>query len=119
MAYIGLSDRAILDLEDIEAHSIETWGEKVANEYLESIETALNLLRENPKLLRSNTDFSESLAFYRIRQHYLICADFEDSIFVLTIKHTAMDIPNRLDELEPQLKQEAEMLYRAYLKHQS
>ena len=40
MAYLALSRRAFLDIQDIEAYSIEKWGTKVANDYIESIESA-------------------------------------------------------------------------------
>lgn len=116
MAYIGLTRRALLDIRDIEAYSIEKWGTQVAASYLRSIEDALNLLRENPSLLKTNPTISDSLCFYRVKQHFLVCASYEDSIFVLTVKHGAMDLPNRLAELEPQLHKEAEMLYQAYLR---
>lgn len=37
-------------------------------------------------------------------------------MFVLTVKHGAMDLPSRIAELEPQLMVEAEMLHKAYKK---
>jgi plasmid stabilization system protein ParE len=118
VAYIGLTQRALLDIQEIESLSIEKWGEDTASDYLQSIENALNLLRENPNLLKANPAMSQSLSFYRVRRHFLVCVAYQDSIFVLTVKHGAMDLPNRLTELEPQLMQEAEMLYQAYLKKQ-
>jgi plasmid stabilization system protein ParE len=117
MAYLGLSRRALLDIQDIEAYSIEKWGRKVASEYLQSIEDALNLLREDPGLLKAKSNISQSLCFYRVRQHFLVCAAFKESIFVLTVKHGAMDLPSRIAEIEPQLNQEAHILYHAYLKN--
>lgn len=119
MAELTLSRRALLDIEEIEAYSIEKWGELVADEYLDSIEDALNRLRENPGLLRSDAALSKSLCFYRVRQHFLVCAVFDDAICVLTVKHGAMDLPNRIAELEPQLIAEADMLYKAYRKQRS
>lgn len=116
MAYIGLTQRALLDIREIEAHSIEKWGEDVAASYLQSIEDALKLLGKNPGLLKIKETTSRSLSLYRVRQHFLVCAVYKDSIFVLTIKHGAMDLPNRLAELEPQLLQEAKMLYQAFIK---
>ena len=114
MAYLALSRRAFLDIQDIEAYSIEKWGAKVANDYIESIEAALNLLRENPQLLRTKQDIGDSLSFYRVKQHFLVCALFDQDIYVLTVKHGAMDLPNRIQELEPQLLIEAEMLHKAH-----
>lgn len=114
MAYLGLSRRALLDIKAIEAFSIEKWGHSVAADYLQSIENALNLLRENPQLLKTKEGVSDGLCFYRVRQHFLVCALSDESIFVLTIKHGSMDLPGRLAELEPQLKQEAQYLLEAY-----
>jgi len=114
MAFLELTRRALLDIQKIEAFSIEKWGEKIAHEYLDAIESALNRLRENPQLLRTDTEISESLCFYRVRQHFLVCALHEDHVSVLTVKHGAMDLPNRIAELEPQLSIEAEMLYKSY-----
>ena len=116
MFNLQLSRRATLDIQHIESYSIEKWGEKVADEYLQSIEDALNLILENPTLLRSKPEVSDSLCFYRVRQHFLVCAIFKEIIFVLTIKHGAIDLPNRIAEIEPLLSQEAEMLYQAYCK---
>ena len=53
MVYLGLSRRALLDLSEIETYSMEHYGELVAAQYMQSIEDALNLLRENPKLLKT------------------------------------------------------------------
>jgi plasmid stabilization system protein ParE len=114
MVYLGLSRRALLDLSEIETFSMEHWGELVAAQYMQSIEDALNLLLENPKLLKTKQSYSRSLCFYRVRQHFLVCAVFEEGIFVLTVKHGAMDLPNRIAEIEPQLFLEADALHRAF-----
>lgn len=110
MASIQLSRRALIDIAEIENASIASWGEVVAADYLQSIEDALNLLRANPGLLKTKQEISEALCFYRVRQHFLVCAILEEKIVVLTIKHGAMDLPTRIAELEPQLLQEAEWL---------
>jgi|TARA_B110000196_G_scaffold122413_1_gene106154 plasmid stabilization system protein ParE len=114
MAYLALSRRAFLDIQGIESYSIEKWGAKVANDYIESIEAALNLLRENPQLLRTKQTIGDSLSFYRVKQHFLACALFDKEIYVLTVKHGAMDLPNRIREMEPQLLMEADMLHKAH-----
>jgi len=52
---------------------------------------------------------------YRVNQHYLLCAVIESVIYVVTIQHGSMDIPNRLLELEPTLQREVEILHDAFL----
>lgn len=53
MAYLSLSRRAALDFGETERFSVEKWGRRVAEEYLDEIEEALVRLRETPSLLRS------------------------------------------------------------------
>jgi hypothetical protein len=49
-----------------------------------------------------------------VKQHFLVCALFDKEIYVLTVKHGAMDLPNRIREMEPQLLMEADMLHKAH-----
>jgi plasmid stabilization system protein ParE len=116
VAYLAFTRRAVRDLEEIERYSVETWGDRVANEYLTSIEQALRRLQENPNLLRSKPNFSEHFSFYRAREHFLICTFLEQNIYVLAIRHGGMDLPHRVAELEPLLLDEAAILHRAFLK---
>lgn len=111
MLNIELTDRAHLDLQEIVDYSTRTFGKNVAERYLDDIEAALNLLQENPGILRHKDAVSEHFQFYRVRQHFLVCAQVDDYLFVLTFKHVNMDIPKRIAELEPTLLAEAEMLY--------
>lgn len=114
MPYLGLSRRALLDLLEIESYSTEQWGEAVASQSIQSIEDALDLLRKHPDLLKTKENISQSLCFYRVRQHFLVCALFDESIFVLTVKHGAMDLPSRIAEIEPLLILEANALHSAF-----
>lgn len=119
MAGLALSRRAALDLVEIERYSIGQWGKKVAAGYLSEIENALRRLKEHPGLLRAKAEISENLKFYRVGRHFLVCAIEEENIYVLAVKHGAMDLPERIAELEPHLVREAEILHRAFLKARS
>jgi plasmid stabilization system protein ParE len=116
MARLTLSRRAALDLIEIERYSIEQWGKKTAAGYLLEIEEALRLLKDHPGLLREKTEVSENLKFYRVGRHFLVCAVEVENIYVLTVKHGAMDLPERIREIEPALIHEAEILHRAFIK---
>jgi toxin ParE1/3/4 len=107
--------RAFLDIEEIRRFSIQNWGERVADEYLDNIEQAFIRLRENPGLLRSKPKFSKRLAFHRIQRHFLVCAVVENNVYVLAVKHGSLDLPDRLAVLEPSLMEEAELLHKTYL----
>ncbi len=115
MAYLGISRRAARDLEEIRAFSVEQWGDRVAEEYLDHIEEALHRLQQNPALLRMKPEFSQHFRFFRVRRHYLVCSLLEDNIYLVTVKHGSLDLPNRLGELEPTLLEETDLLHKTFL----
>jgi plasmid stabilization system protein ParE len=112
---IKLSRRATLDLAAIADYSLACWGQCVANEYLDGFDCALEMLAARPDLLRDIPELSGALKRYRVNQHYLICVVIEPVLYVVTIQHGSMDIPNRLLELEPTLQREVEVLHATFL----
>jgi plasmid stabilization system protein ParE len=82
MAYLAISRRAARDIDEIRSYSVEHWGPSVAEEYLDSIEEALERLRGNPSLLRYKPEFSPHFRFYRVRRHYLVCSTVENNIYL-------------------------------------
>ncbi len=119
MGYLSLSRRALRDVQEIERYSIEKWGQVVADEYIDSIQAALDLLRDNPGLLRTPLRFPKTLAVYRVKKHFIVCTVIDEAVFVLTIKHGAMNLPDRLGELEPSLLDESKILFRAFQNRRS
>jgi toxin ParE1/3/4 len=109
---VFLTRRALADLRDIERHSRKRWGRKTANKYLDDFALALDRIRENPDILRLEPDFAPDLFFYRVGKHFVVCDFHGNTVVVLTIIHTSMDLPSRLSELEPRLFAEADLLHR-------
>ncbi len=106
-----MTERSLRDLVAIEAYSIEQFGRRVANQYLDKLESGINRLKENPELLREEPPFHTSLKFYRIETHILVCeTGVREKIIVLTLLHGSMDILARLAELEPALVMEVAVL---------
>ena len=108
---VHLTERALRDIAGIESYSLEQFGKEVAAQYIGKLEAGIGRVSDNAELLPEESHFHESLKFYRIEQHLLVCeTGIEDKIIVLTLQHASMDIPSRLAELEPKLSIEAEML---------
>ena len=106
-----LTNRALRDIANIERYSLEKFGERVASQYIDKLEAGIGRISDNAELLREESLFHESLKFYRIEQHLLVCETaIVDKIIILTLMHASMDIPSRLAELEPKLSMEAELL---------
>jgi len=109
-ATVELTRRALADLVEIERYSVKQWGRKTADKYLDDISAALDRLRENPEILRLEPDFAPGLFFYGVKRHFLVCDYRKETVIVLTVIHTSMDIPARLLELEPRLVAESQSL---------
>lgn len=108
---LHMTQRSLRDLVAIEAYSVEQFGRRVANQYLDKLESGINRLKENPELLREEQPFHASLKFYRIEKHVLVCeTGVRGKMIVLTILHGSMDIAARLAELEPALVIEVAVL---------
>ncbi|MAI72501.1 MAG: hypothetical protein CMM01_16565 [Rhodopirellula sp.] len=108
---LHMTQRSLCDLVAIETYSVEQFGRRVANQYLDKLESGINRLKENPDLLREEPPFHASLKFYRIEKHVLVCeTGVRGKIIVLTLLHGSMDIPARLAELEPALVMEVAVL---------
>lgn len=112
MAYVGISRRAAYDIDEIDTYSQQEWGHKVADDYIASIDLALQRLAENPGLLCPKSELSNAFLLYPVREHYLVCSIIDQNIYVLTVKHGSVDLPKRLKELQPLLVKEAEFLQR-------
>ena len=111
MKELLLTDRALEDFAKIEEYSITTWGKKVADKYLDDIEAGLKLLQTNAGLLQDIEEFSGKLKYYRIKNHFLICTEADNKLVVLTVKHVQMGIISLLNQLEPTLVLEADLLF--------
>jgi toxin ParE1/3/4 len=109
---LSLTQRALQDVQGIFDYSVEHWGKRAADKYLDDIEAGLERVKANPSLLRPQPDLHAALTFYRINKHLLACDAQANSIVVLTVVHASMDIPARLAELQPTLADEAELLHR-------
>ena len=113
MSRVFLTRRALRDVDDIDLYSQAHWGEQVARQYLGDLQAAMGRLEERPGLLRREPGDSLRLCFNVVREHVLICDVVGENVYVLAVMHSVMDLPRRLEELEPQLVHEAELLHRS------
>ena len=72
MSKVFLTDRALDELQETYAYSVEKFGERVAIDYLNHFNQAFNLIKANPKLLRQNPQISSSFLIYPVQKNYLV-----------------------------------------------
>lgn len=112
MKNLLLTSRALDDLQEIFEYSIAEWGEQTALKYMLGIADCFNLLQENEGLLKPNKNISSRFVVYPVQKHYLVCDIINDAICVLTVRHSSMNLLERLKKLEPTLDDEAKALYK-------
>ena len=107
---ILLTDHFYDELDKIIEFSTNEWGSNKAKEYVEDIDDALKLIRENPDVLSTRETISPNFNSYLVNKHWLICHRSNETIIVLTILHTSRNVIDHLTEFEPNLIQEIKTL---------
>ncbi|MDW3208250.1 MAG: type II toxin-antitoxin system RelE/ParE family toxin [Reichenbachiella sp.] len=100
------TDRALEDIQEIYDYSVTEWGERTALKYLQGFEEIFSLLRENIGLLKKNDKISFRFKVYPVQKHFLICDILDDTIYILSVLHTSLNLWDRLKDLEPALNEE-------------
>ena len=108
-AKVFLTDRAISDLQDIEAYTIEKWGDAQAVKYLDAFDRFFGLVEAEPGILLP-VPIIDQLITHSIESHVVVCTKWHDDVLVLTIVHASRDLVPLLDRLLPTLKHEVETM---------
>lgn len=114
MAQVLLTDRAKEDIREIYYYSIEEFGVSVADKYIDRLEYSLSILSEQPDLLLKKPSISPHYQLFQSGSHWLICEKQEDIVYVVTVKHTSINIIEKLTELKPMLQKEIEFIKRQF-----
>jgi len=109
---LHLTRRAIQDIRDIHEFSVSKWGVKVADQYIDAFEETLSLLESYPNVISKKSQISKHFLAYQSGNHLLICDKTDRDVFVLTIQHVSLNLFENLNDLEPTLKSEMEILHR-------
>jgi toxin ParE1/3/4 len=86
-----LSNAADVDIADIAAYTIETWGIAQADIYSEGLIDAMNGLVAVPKMLAPAADLPFLLCRVRYKSHYIYYRIERADVVVARILHKRMD----------------------------
>ncbi len=100
MADYFLTRRAILDLEDIYDHSLEKWGEKVADHYIEALYEVFDQITKNSELGKRKQKRSHPFLMVSAKKHFVIYDVFPKGVIILTLLHQVRDIENIIRKLD-------------------
>ncbi len=91
-----LTPSAKSDLIEIWDYTVETWGEKQAEKYLQDIEGKLNQLADNPELGRQRPEILPGYYSFPAQKHIIFYLKSGIHIDIIGILHGKMDIDKNL-----------------------
>ena len=94
MALFRFSRRAEADLASIGAHTLRTWGEDQAIQYIGDLEACCQMLADNPALGRACDDVRPGLRRMESGRHVVFYRQAAGGILVSRILHQRM-LPER------------------------
>lgn len=109
-ARLFLTRTAAQNLRDIHARSQQTWGEAVADRYVDDIYAAMREAAGNPELGRLRQHRSVPFRMIPARQHFVIYDTLAQGIVVLTIQHQVRNIEALIARLTPAFLAEIDRL---------
>ena len=95
-----LTRHAAHDLQDIYGRSVETWGERVANEYLEAVYGVFEMLAKSPELGQARRERSNPFLMYPANKHFVIYDTFPQGTIIVTLLHQVRRIENIIQKLD-------------------
>jgi toxin ParE1/3/4 len=89
-----VTNSAQADIGDIALYSVEQWGNDTADEYIDGLQAAFELLRKKPDLGRRVSEVRAGLWRKLYREHVIYYRVASDRLFILRVLHKAM-LPSR------------------------
>ena len=97
MPLIFKQTQAEHDLLSIWLHTFREWGEQQADQYLEDLNQAMNLLAEQPLMCRERRELFPPVRIHHHAHHLIVYLAVTDGINVIRVLHETMDVDSRLD----------------------
>ncbi|OUS30669.1 hypothetical protein A9Q99_05665 [Gammaproteobacteria bacterium 45_16_T64] len=86
------------DLEDIWFYTAEEWGLKQADDYIDRMDEAFQLVAGQPLMCHERQEFSPPVRIHHQARHLIVYKIERDSITVVRILHESMDIDTQLSD---------------------
>ncbi|PIR00488.1 MAG: plasmid stabilization protein [Nitrospinae bacterium CG11_big_fil_rev_8_21_14_0_20_45_15] len=99
MSRYELSQKADQDLVNIYSYSLQSFGERQADKYLQDISLCLRDLAKHPLKGREAKDIEDGIYKFNFVSHMIFYVIQPSGIFVARILHKSMDHPHHLEVL--------------------
>ncbi|HEY9013007.1 MAG TPA: type II toxin-antitoxin system RelE/ParE family toxin [Devosia sp.] len=90
------TDRADEDIAEIEIYGTLTFGRRSAEEYVDDLFAAFDLLAASPRIVPERSELPGSPRLYPFRSHYIVFELVDEDILVRRVLHVRRDITGHL-----------------------
>ena len=94
----AISHEAKKDLRSIGLYTQRKWGKKQRRKYLSALWNKFQFLFDNPLVCRERKELNRPVRIYRQGNHLIIYVIRDESILIVRVLHTSMDIELLLEE---------------------
>lgn len=91
-----LSTKADKDQDDIADYTLETWGEKQAQEYIVGLVDCLEKIAKTPDIGRDASEFSPNLKRFNYKAHSVFYMSTDTGILIVRILGQKLDFHRHL-----------------------
>lgn len=84
------------DLINIWSYTCETWGERQAEQYLDSFSNTFKQLLHTPEMARLRTEFRPPVRIHPHRHHLIIYMADHSEVNVIRVLHECVNIEDQL-----------------------
>lgn len=99
MATYYLTERAAIHLRDIYTYTVDQWGEKQAERYMQGIIRHLQKIAANPEIGKMRRNRSMPFLMAVAEKHYVIYRECEEGIIVASLLHSKRDIESIIQQI--------------------
>ena len=85
------------DLLDIWLHTFNEWGEQQADNYLDDLDAAIQLLAQQPLMCRERLELTPPVRIHPHAHHLIVYLALEDGINLVRVLHENMDYESQLE----------------------
>jgi len=96
MLNITRQKKARSDLKEIWLYSYENWGIKIADQYLDDLETGFQMIARNPDVGTSCDHISKGLRKLPVKRHLVVYRTTSEEVRIIRVLGIAMDYENHL-----------------------
>jgi toxin ParE1/3/4 len=99
MAKYVLTNKAVLDLDDIWNYTIRTWSEEQADQYFNTLVDFFTTIAQNPNIGKSYPEVTQELFGSKVNHHVIFYRMISPNLIeIVRIVHERMDLKNRMKE---------------------